>query len=511
MRKVLLSLFLILSLLLTGCSGETTQTSPTPEPSVSTMFSSAPTTFALPYYPSASLHPITGTNRANHLLSSLVYQGLFELDNTFTAHGVLCSEAHVSEDLSVWTLTLGDHTFSDGSSVTASDVISSLELARISDMYSGRLSDIQNIAEAEDGSILIVLSRPNGTFPNLLDIPIIRDTGDGSMPLGTGSYSFVEDAGPLRLAQRPFTLENAPEEIELVPIEGADDLIYAFDCGDISLVVSDLTGTNALGYSTGYEIFSSPTTSMLYVGFQANSGPCKDPLIRQAISRSFDRGTVTDSLLAGHGTATCLPFSPYSVLYNADFEDPLAYDPAAAELLSAAGCTTGENGQLNIGPTALSLNFVVNTDNSFKLTIAEYLARQLIDLGISVDLQKLAWDDYVTTLERGNFDLYLGEVTLTADFDLTSLLSKDGTLNYGSYASAEMDALLLQLRQANADNRTQVTNTFLEYFQSDMPLAPLCFKNHAVLTRWGSISGLTPTRQNPFYNLESLRFRAANK
>ncbi len=508
MRKVLLSLFLVLSLFLAGCTDETTQIPPSPEPSVSTTLAPVPTKFALPYYPSASLHPITGTNRANMLLSSLVYQGLFELDNTFTAHGVLCSEALVSEDGSTWSFTLGDHTFSDGSPVTAADVISSLELARTSDMYSSRLSDIHRITAAENNLVVITLSRPNGAFPCLLDIPIIRDAGDGSMPLGTGSYSFAEDDKPLRLTRQHSVSENAPEEIALVPIEGADDLIYAFDCGDISLVTSDLTGTNALGYSTGYEIFSYPTTSMLYVGFQTTSGPCKDALIRQAISRSFDRDTVTDSLLAGHGTATCLPVSPYSVLYNADYEEPLAYDPAAVELLSSAGCTTGENGQLYIGRTPLSLNFVVNTDNSFKLTVAEYLTEQLINIGISVNLQKLAWDDYVTALQRGDFDLYLGEVTLTADFDLTSLLSKKGALNYGSYDSAEMDALLLQLREATADNRTQVTNTFLECFQSDMPLAPLCFKNHAVLTRWGSVSGLNPTRQNPFYNLESLRFRA---
>ncbi len=508
MRKVMISLFLILSLFFTGCTDETVQIPSSPEPTVSASFVPVPTKFALPYYPSTSLHPITGTNRANMLLSSLVYQGLFELDNTFTAHGVLCSEAYTSEDGLTWTFVLGDFVFSDGSPVTAVEVVSSLELARSSSLYSGRLTDIQRIAAKEDGTVSITLSQPNSALPCLLDIPVIRDPGDGSMPLGTGPYSFVEDDGPLRLARQNSAPETAPEEIALIAIEGADDLIYAFDCGNISLVASDLTGTNALGYSSGYEIFDYPTTTMLYVGFQTNSGPCKDPLIRQAISRSFDRGTVTNSLLAGHGSATCLPFSPHSALYNADYEEPLAYDPAAVELLNAAGCSMGEDDQLYIGRTALSLTFVVNTDNSFKLTIAEYLTEQLIDLGISVDLQKLAWDDYIAALERGSFDLYLGEVTLTADFNLTSLLSKNGTLNYGGYTNTETDALLTQLRAADENNRAQAVTAFLEQFQADMPLAPLCFKDHAVLTRWGSVSGLEPTRQNPFYQLDSLRFDA---
>lgn len=507
MRKIPV-LFLLFALLLTGCAGETVQAPPAPEPTVSAAPAPEQESFSLPYYPSASLHPITGTNRVNMLLSSLTYQGLFELDNSFTANPVLCSSASVSQDGLTWTFTLGEHTFSDGSSVTTADVISSLELARSDGLYVARLSGIRQIAAGEDNTVVITLTQPNSLLPSLLDIPVIRDRGDGSMPLGTGPYIFVEDDSPLRLARRGSTPATAPEEIELVPIEVADDLIYAFDCGNISLVVSDLTGTNALGYSSGYEVFSYPTTSMLYVGFQSGSGPCKSAALRQAISRSFDRGTVTQSLLSGHANASSLPVSPYSALYDAQLEASPVYGSEAAELFSQAGCAYGGDGQLYLGRSVLSLTFVVNTDNSFKLAVAEYLAEQLTGLGISVKLEKLAWDDYTKALEQGNFDLYLGEVTLTADFDLTPLLSKDGALNYGGFFDGELEALLLSLRMAGEDSRSQAAGAFLEQFQADAPFAPLCFKNHAVLTRWGSVSGLSPTRQNPFYDLESLRFSA---
>lgn len=509
MRKTLIALLLVLSLLLAGCSKKPVQAEvSSPEPSISTVPVSTPADFSLPYYPDASLHPITGTNHPNLVLSSLVYQGLFELDNTFTAQGVLCSDASASEDGLTWTLTLSDAVFSDGSPVIAADVVASLELARSSSLYSQRLSALRQITANQDGTVTIVLSQPNGSLPNLLDTPIIRDNGDGSMPLGTGPYAFVEDEGPLRLARQASAPETVPHEISLEPIEGADELIYAFDAGNVSLVVSDLTGTNALGFSSGYEVFCYPTTTMLYIGFQTVSGPCQDTLIRQAISRSFDRETVTGSLLAGHAAATCLPFSPHSTLYDAEYEAPLAYDPIAGDLLNQAGYYAGEDGQLYHGRSTLALTFVVNTDSTFKLTIAEYLSEQLTDLGISVNLQKLAWDDYVAALETGQFDLYLGEVALTADFDLAPLLSQDGALNYGGYSSEETAALLTRLRAATEDDLTSAAGAFLEQFRTDMPLAPLCFKSHAVLTQWGSLSGLTPTRQNPFYNLEFLRFDA---
>lgn len=504
MRRTLTVLALCLILGLTGCSEAPAAAPEEPEATPTPAATPTRQEFTLPYYPDADLHPILGSNRANMALSSLVYEGLFELDNSFTPHGVLCSAYSISEDGLTWTFTLNETTFSDGSPVSAEDVVFSLELARTSTLYGGRLTDAQSISAGGDGTVVLTLTQPNKQLPALLDIPVIHDLQDGSMPLGTGPYHFVEDDGPLRLVREEFAPDTAPEEIPLLAVDGADNLIYAFDAGNISLSISDLTGANALGYSVGYEAFDFPTTTMLYVGFQTTTGPCADVLVRQAISRSFDRDTVTGSLLAGHGDATCLPVSPRSGLYSPAHEQSGGFDPAAAgTLLSDAGYTTGEDGLLYQGRSALTLTFVVNTDNSFKLTIADYLAKQLTDLGIQVDLKKLAWDDYLAALEAGEFDLYLGEVTLTADFDLTALIGPEGALNYGGFVSEELDTLRTYLRTTGLGERL-----LLNRFQAEAPFAPLCFKNHSVLTQWQAVSGLEPTRQNPFYNLESLRFNA---
>ena len=504
MRRTLIALTLCLTLGLTACSKAPAPTPEEPETTPTPTATPTQQEFALPYYPNADLHPIQGSNRANMVLSSLVYQGLFELDNTFTPHGVLCSEYEVSGDGRTWIFTLADRAFSDGSPVTAADVVRSLESARSSTLYASRLADVQAISAQKDGTVLLVLNNPNKLLPALLDIPVVHDFQDGSMPLGTGPYRFIEDQGPLRLERTDNAPASAPKEIPLVTINGADELIYAFDSGRISLSVSDLTGSNTLGYSAGYEAFDFPTTTMLYVGFQTAKGPCAESPVRQAISRSFDRDTVAGSLLDGHADATCLPVSPRCPLHSSPYETAGGYDPAAAEaLLADAGYSKNEDNLLHRGRSTLSLTFVVNTDNPFKLAVADYLAEQLTRMGMDVVLKGLAWDDYLTALTTGEFDLYLGEVTLTADFDLTPLLSAEGPLNFSGYQNTELDTALFILRCTGLGEQL-----LMEKFQADMPFAPLCFKKHSVLTQWQSVSGLGPTRQNPFYNLESLRFNA---
>lgn len=508
MRKALIAFTTALALLLAGCGGSP-QPSPSPEPTPTPSQTQPQKQFALPYQPGASLHPITSNNRANLVLACLVYQGLFELDNTFTPHAVLCSQYSTPDAGTTWNFTVSSAVFSDGSPVTADDVAASLELARRSEIYAGRLADVRRISVSSDSTVTVTLTRPNTNLPALLDIPIVRAGSDGSMPLGTGAYTFVEDNGPLRLLLRSADYPNAPKEISLFPIGAADDLIYAFDSGEVSLVLSDLTGANALGYSSGYESFDHPTTTMLYVGFNTVRGFCRESLVRQAVSLSFDRNTVTTSLLAGHADATCLPLSPRSFLHSESHEKAGAYNPtAAAQLLTNAGFVKGGNDLLYRRGAPLSLVFIVNTDNPFKLSIAEYLVKEMTSLGISVQLKKLPWDDYVAALSRGSFDLYLGEVSLTADFDLNALLGQKGSLNYGGYRSTEFQYLHEQLRRADEGSRNQAAEDLLTRFQTDAPLAPLCFKSHSVLTQWKAVSGLNPTRQNPFYQLESLRFDA---
>ena len=88
----------------------------------------------LAYYPDRSLNPIFGSDYTNRVLMSLMYQGLFAVDSKKNATPILCSSYKVSSNNRNWTFYLEENaTFSDGSRVTANDVVVSYQRAMEND------------------------------------------------------------------------------------------------------------------------------------------------------------------------------------------------------------------------------------------------------------------------------------------------------------------------------------------------------------------------------------------
>lgn len=504
-KKKILTLTIVGAMILSGCGAPTPENTETPELTAAPV----PTAevegagFVLPCYPVGGFHPLTGSNRLNLTLAPLIYRGLFALNRDFQAEKDLCEAYTVSEDGLVWIFRLTEAKFSDGSLLTAAEAAASLNKARESRRYAGRLADISRVTAVEEG-VEIRLSRPNGALPALLDVPIVKETEDPLRPLGTGLYALEEGDGELWLAAQR---QGAPvERIPLWTVEAGDDLVYAFDAKEISLVDTDLTGTNALGYSGWLETTDYPTTTLIYIGYNLKKGACREPEVRKALGRAFDREKITGKLLAGHAVAAALPVHPDAPGYDKKLAEELAWDmEAAAQLLSEAGWSAGEEGWLWKGRTGLELRLIVNQENTYKAAVAEELAASLEELGCAVTLDKLPWDDFLTALNRGEFDLFLGETSLTASFDLEELLGEKGSLNYGGFADKEWETLAGNHRAATGKERETTLVDLCARTAELSPVTPLYFKNGSLLTRWGQVSGARPTQRDVFSRIESWR------
>lgn len=505
--KPILSLFLstVLLLSLAACGGETPAASVSEAGSSSGAVSreevQAPAAipFTLAVYPESSLHPALAVNRANLTLAPLLYEGLFTVDSAFQAQPVLCSSYTVSEDKLVWTFTLrGGVTFSDGTPLTGQAVAAALELARSPQgRCAQRLADVASITASEEapGQVTVTLSRPNGSLPLLLDIPIALGSGD--RPAGTGPYVLSDTGEALSLTARAgWWQRDKALPVQTIPLHAvtkSDELIYAFDAGEVSLVDVDLMATNAMGYGGNYQAWDYPTCDFLYLGFNTQSGPCRTPQVRQALARAVDRDTIAAVVYAGHAVSTLLPVHPYSGLYSQTAA-------GAAPVFEPEGL--GEHlEELRLRNHTLIL--LVNSENIAKSSAAQRAAYQLEAAGLTVELRQLAFEDYTAALAAGEFDLYLGETVLTADFDLAPLLGSAGALNFGGWRAEGADELLYAMHAAAPEDKPAAAEPLLALLNQEAPIVPIAFKNGSVLTQWGMLSGLSPVRGNAFYQLEN--------
>lgn len=500
-----LALSAALAVQLTACH---TTPAPDPDPSPSpTQEVPSPTptpvakqAFSLPVEPEGTWNPYVGSRSTNMILASLLYDSLYGLDNSFEPYPVLAQGAAAEEDGLTWRVTLKSGvTFSNGTALDARTVCAALTAAKgEKSLYAARLEQVKTITAEGENTVVFQLNVPNRDLLALLDIPVALV--EQEEVYGTGRYVLDGERLLARAGGWRGSLE-IPREIKLTSISAADELIAAFDSGGLGLVASDPTGPDALGFSGSYQTWEYPTTTMLYLGFHRASGVCQNPEVRAALSRAVDRGELVKEVLKGHASIAALPAPPTAKRYDQTVAKTLGYDPlAAAEALDAMGYEVGEDGVRRSGKRTLALTLLVNSDNLFKEKLGAAIAADLEAVGFEVTVTALPWEEYKKALATGEFDLYLGETRLTGDLDLSAFFTAGSGLCYGGAPDKELAGAL---ESARATGEWQ---EFYALYAQQPPFVTLCFKTGAVLTQWGQVSGLRPTQNDLFYQLENWTF-----
>ena len=137
--------------------------------------------------------------------------------------------------------------------------------------------------------------------------------------------------------------------------------------------------------------------------------------------------------------------------------------------------------EIKIDTQSRELTLLYNKENEFKTEAAKDIEAYLEELGFIVRLSGVESQYFQSEVENGNYDLYLGEVKLPYNMDLEALFTGDSSYGYASVSeSAE------KYNDFLSDN-CEIMD-FINTFNSDMPLIPICFRN-AVVSYTNAISG----------------------
>ena len=464
-----------------------------------------PKTLSLPYYQEKTLNPYLCTDFTNRALLSLLYQGLFSVSSDYTAEPLLCKSYTMSKDMKNYTIYLEQATFSDGTALTAADVLASLNAAKESDFYKGRFLHITDIAVTGDGGISFTLDTPYENLFLLLDIPIVKAAEVAlDRPLGTGPYTLYTASGGESLRKRNNWWCNpkmavTAETITLFAAESTIHIRDQFEFYDLSLVCADPGSDRYADYRCDYELWDCENGIFLYLGTTANSKVFSNDAVRIALTHAIDRDKLVKEFYRGFARSATLPASPLFPHYSQSLAERYQYDGVKfAQTVKDAGME---------GETVV---FLVNSDDSLRLRVARSIAQMLTDCGLVVELKALGGNRYVDALKAWNYDIYLGQTKLSPNMDLSAFFATYGELSWGGVNDVGAYAMSLQALENHGNYFT------LHKLVMDQGLlCPILFRSYAVYATRGTATQLTPARDNVFYyslgkTLESAKLASAS-
>ena len=441
--------------------------------------------FSLNYNSAASLNPYATMDSKNLLVTQLVCDNVFELDDDYNLTSRIITSWSVSAEGTWWTLKVNtDVDMHDGTKLTAADVAYSIQLARSSERYSGRFATMYGVSSSGGDTVNISTSKADLQLLYLLTVPVVKYGSLGSArPVASGPYMYVEGEDYLQAFDGYAGQGALPvERVYLKEYTETEEIITAFEDSYIDLVVNDPSGKSNLGYGGNTEKRYFTTTNMHYLGFNMESEFVNSQANRYALQLAVDRQYAADTLMNGGAVAAALPISPRSPLYDSSLARDLAYDmDECLEILNNTGVQDYDNdGKLEYVELSMmkeiELDLIVCSESAGKGDIAKKFADDLAEVGVTVNVRELSWNDYIYALQTKDFDIYYAEVKLAPDFDIASLILEDGALNYGNIYDPNYSLYRDAMRAAPENERQMQADLYYQYLAQTAAIIPICFE-----------------------------------
>lgn len=440
LKKITALIIAGMLLLLSGCRSNTDGTSSSLLTDSTSVSASKRDYLTLLYSASDTFDPYTAATESNRQLCKLIYEPLIKLDNKFNVIYSIAERAELNGKQCI--VTLKSILFSDGSALTADDVVYSFNLAKKSTTeYAYKLYSAESASASDSRTVVFKLTKADPYFINLLDFPILKSgsekqtTSDSVSlpPTGCGRYKVDETLTKLVLNDKSISNSSnySIKEIRLINAPDSESLSHYVEIGAADMYYSDISDGNILRMS-GKKV-NININHIVYIGVNQSYGALAQNELRQAISAGIDRNAVCKDGYYNNAIAATGFFNPlWEPVKSVQNIETAANQEITIENLEKIGYNkVDDRGIRKNNSSYLQFNMLVNSENRTRVAAAQLIARQLSACGIKINVVEKSYADCIAALSSGNFQLYLGEVALTPNMDLSCLVTEGGSAAYG--------------------------------------------------------------------------------
>jgi peptide/nickel transport system substrate-binding protein len=430
--------------------------------------------------------------------------------------------------------------FSDGSELTAEDVVFSLDrvptIPNSPGLFSPYTKAIISKQIVDPYTIRFKYATPYPLAPNDLSTIYIvskkaatgattEDFNTGKATIGSGPYKFVRyvNGDRVELARNELYWGDKPafDKVTFKIIKNPAARMAALLSGDVDAIEQPPTADLVrLKSDPKFTLSSKISHRVIYFNFDAldRSSPDitgkdgkplpKNPLldlrVRRAISKAINRQAIAERVMEGQAVPSGQLVSSHLFGYVPTLK-PDAYDPEGAKkLLAEAGYPDGFNLVIH-GPAGRYVN-----DEQIVQAVAQMLTR----IGIVSKVETAPMGPYSSHASKQEYSFDMvgwGASTGEASSPLRSLIATydpkkgAGAVNWGRYSNPKVDYLIDQaVQQVDDENRLVMLQRATELAMGDLAIMPIHFQ----FTIWATRKGIQYVPRTDEYTL-AYQFKVA--
>ncbi|SFQ23882.1 oligopeptide transport system substrate-binding protein [Psychrobacillus psychrotolerans] len=415
-----------------------------------------------------------------------VNEGLYRLNQeNIAVPAISDGEPKVSEDGLVYTFTLRDSNWSDGTPVTANDFEYSWKRAMNPDtaseygpyMMAGVIKNATAISNGEmeytelgvkaldEKTLEVSLEKPIPYFLSLMSFGTFLPQSEAFVTTQGENYAKNSESllynGPFTLAKWDGTglswqlLKNEEywdkdtvklTEINYDVIKETATAVNLYTNGEKDR--AGLSGEYAMQYAADPELVNELETSVFYFKYNQERNGEKTPLanvnIREAISKAFNKEDLASVVLA-NGSTAAYSFIPSDFVFDEDGKDFRDVNGDMAVFNVDEAKAAWEKGLSELGVTELSIE-ILGGDTELSKKMDEYFKSQLEGNlpGLSITLKEVPFNVRLDLDTNQDYDIQVAGwgPDYQDPFTFLSLWETDGGNNQMSFSNPEYDQLL---------------------------------------------------------------------
>lgn len=449
------------------------------------------------------LDPRFSTNDSSAKIVALLHAGLLSTDSPNGEPELRLAKSIEQPSPTIYRVELRqDARFHNGDPVTAEDVrYTFMELGSdlVKSPFAGMSRKIKEFRITNDFAFEIELHEPEAPFYTDLGMGIVNHRicaghkecpGD---PIGAGPFKFVAQYGDDVLLEK---FEGPViERLFFKTVKDDNTRLLALLGGSADLVQNAVQPVMlpVVQESDRLEVISAPSFKYTYIAFNLEDERLKDVRVRQAIALGIDRPSIINYKFRNTARLSTGVLAPNHWAYHGDVARFDFDTERAKRLLDEAGFPDPDGD----GPKPrMELEFKVSA-SKFRVALAELIAHQLADIGISIRVRSYEWGTFYNDIRSRNFQLttmqwpsVLEPSLLRWIFHSENIPMPDNRAagaNRGAYRNDEVDRLLdAGNRETDREKRRQIYARVQEILAEEVPYVSLWHEDNIAVLRKGT-------------------------